>query len=717
MQPITFDKLSYRIGNKPTYLLSGEFHYFRVPKKDWRRRMQLFKDAGGNVLATYIPWLLHEPEEGQFAWGETACWRDLEGFLQTAREEDLYVIARPGPYQYSELIYDGLPGWLCEKYPELLARNRKGEIFRKSSISYVHPLFFDKVRHWFSEVCPLLARYTLSHDGPIAFVQIDNEMTGIHEWFGSLDYNPDSMGFYQPEGRYPAFLRGRYRDIDILNAHYDTHFAKLELVQPPETPGEDIYSIRRCKDYFDFYLGTIAEYASFLVDLIRSNGIDTPIIHNSANPGMNAYFLETAAELGSQFLLGSDHYYTLDQNWPQNHPTPQYAARCFISLEELRLMGYPPTVFELPGGSCSDWPPITPSDALACYLTNLAFGMKGHNYYIFTGGPNPPGAGANTDLYDYSASIGPNGEMRPLYEAQKTFGNLINEHPWLVNADRQADLFMALDFEYSRTDHYWTQCSDYALSPRDAWELLRRGPLTTALCASLSPQMVRLDVPLLASASPLVVVSSSSMSAAKQQNLVNFMRTGGKALILPILPVVDENLKPCTILADFLGTPRAISTQKGIYRPTIGGVVNILGEITFWENLPASAEVIGIEEKSARPIAWKLSTPGGGTALVLGIRWIHAMHEHARMLKTVLGMLGLQPVIHCSNPNIWTTLWVSAEGKALLFLINLFSSPMEAEVSVTLPDRKTIQTGLHQLGPVMVKSVEISTSQRLTNHE
>ncbi len=87
------------------------------------------------------------------------------------------------------------------------------------------------------------------------------------------------------------------------------------------------------------------------------------------------------------------------------------------------------------------------------------------------------------------------------------------------------------------------------------------------------------------------------------------------------------------------------------------------------------------------------------------------MHEHARMLKTVLGMLGLQPVIHCSNPNIWTTLWVSAEGKALLFLINLFSSPMEAEVSITLPDRKTIQTGLHQLGPVMVKSVEISIGE------
>ena len=707
MQPITFDTKSYRIGDTPFYLLSGEFHYFRVPREDWRLRMRLFKEAGGNTIATYIPWLLHEPEEGHFSWGETADWLDLEGFLQSACEEGLYVIARPGPYQYSELIYDGLPGWLCENYPDLLARNRQGEIFRKSSVSYVHPLFLEKVRRWFGVVCPLLARYTLSQGGPIAFVQIDNEMTGIHEWFGSLDYNPSSMGLYEPDGRYPAFLRERYGDIDSLNAHYGTHYARIEWVEPPETPGDDIYTIRRRKDYFHFYLNTVAEYARYLVGQIRANGIDTPIIHNSANPGMNTYFLETNAALGSQFLLGSDHYYSLDQNWAQNHPTPQYIARCFISLEELRLMGYPPTVFELPGGSCSDWPPITPSDALACYLANLAYGMKGHNYYIFTGGPNPPGAGATTDLYDYNASIGPYGEIRPLYEAQQTYGKFISDHPWLVNAERQTDIYLALDFEYSRTDHYWTNRGDFALSPRDAWDLLRKGPLTTALCASLSPEMVRLDAPLPQTASPLVVVSSSSMSAAKQQNLLNYLQSGGKVLILPILPTVDDDLEPCTILADFLGSPVAISAPKGFYRPTIGGVVNVLGEITFWENLPASAEIVGVEEKSGKPIAWRTSTPGGGETLILGFRWIHAMNEHARMLTSVLGMLGLQPLIHCSNPNIWTTLWVSGD-KAILFLLNLFSASWEAEVSITLPNGKSIKTGVHQIGPVTVKGIDLS---------
>ena len=66
LKPILFDTECYRTLTEPVYLLSGEFHYFRVPKGDWHHRMRLFKNAGGNVIATYIPWLLHEPEEGSF---------------------------------------------------------------------------------------------------------------------------------------------------------------------------------------------------------------------------------------------------------------------------------------------------------------------------------------------------------------------------------------------------------------------------------------------------------------------------------------------------------------------------------------------------------------------------------------------------------------------------------------------------------------------------
>ncbi|MGE5224955.1 MAG: beta-galactosidase [Omnitrophica WOR_2 bacterium] len=712
MKSITFDHQSFKIDGNPVYLNSGEFHYFRVPRSDWRRRMQLFKQAGGNCLATYIPWLLHEPEEGRFVFGESGENLDLEGFLQAAKEEDLYVVARPGPYQYSELIYDGLPGWLCENYPELLARNISNEIFRKASVSYAHPLFLAKVHSWFGKVCPILARYTLSQGGPVAFVQLDNEMVGIHEWFGSLDYNPTSIGFGVPDGRYPNFLRRRFGDISSLNREYGSAYDAFEYVPPPQPSGSSSpEEIRRRKDYFDFYLATIAEYSQSLAEMIREFGIDVPLVHNSANPHMNAYFLETAAALGDSFLLGSDHYYNLSQTWAQNNPTPQYAVQVFCSLETLRLMGYPPTVFELPGGSASNWPPITPEDAAACYMSNLAYGMKGHNYYIFTGGPNPPGAGATTDLYDFDAAIGADGQERPLYAVQRDFGHFIEANPWLPGARRLCDVRFAVDFEQARAHKYWPARGSFLFSGSEAYGFLLRGALTTAFCASLSARLCDLGNEdwVQDRDTPLVVISSSSMAAGKQERIVRFLKNGGRALIAPVLPQYDENLKPCTSLVDFLGSPALAASQAAVVRPEIGGVINVLpnGRVYFSDRLPRQAQVTGIDELSRQVISWKYRTEGGGEVIFLGMSWEHAMREHERMLVALLKQLGLRQIVYCSNPNIWTS-WLASGDQSILFILNLFTAPMEADIRCQSAQHDGIvHAGHYRLGSISVTPVRL----------
>jgi beta-galactosidase len=705
MQPITFTSQCYRIAGQPVYLVSGEFHYFRVPKSDWRKRMRLFKEAGGNCLATYVPWLLHEPVEGHFRFsGED--WLDLEGFLQTASAEGLYVIARPGPYQYSELIYHGLPGWLIQNYPEVLALTAAGETIGYASVSYTHPLFLSKVESWFHAVLPLIARYTLARGGPIAFVQIDNELVGIHEWFGSLDYHPLTMGIGQPGGAYPRFLEHRYTQLDELNQAYASAYTTFAAVEP--IPGADQpadVKIRRRKDYFDFYLGTIAEYAARLVDLIRAHGIETPILHNSGNPGMNAYFLETAARLrgrlGNQFLLGSDHYYNLDQNWAQNHPTPQYAVKSFISLEMLRLMGFPPSVLEIPGGSASNWPPVLPGDALAAYLTNLALGMKGSNYYIFTGGPNPPGAGNTTDLYDYDASISATGEIRPLYAAQQEFGLFTQQHPDWLTARRLMDFRVGLDFEYQRSGQYWNERGPFLFSNNDAAAFLRQGLLSSAFCAGLSPEMVDLGSEAWVSdpTIPLAIISSISMSAAKQQRIIEYLRHGGKALIAPILPALDEQLQPCTLLADFLGSPQQARSPHGLARPRIGSVVNVNGTSFPFSQVPPTAQVIGVDEFSAAPLALAIAIPGGGQVILLGLQWIQAMREHERMLAELLTRLGLTQAFSARNPNVWATAY-TAQDKTYIFLLNLFTQPQDAELS--LSNRRV---GTYTIPPVSVQVV------------
>jgi len=707
MQPISFDRISYRIAGRPVTLVSGEVHYFRVPRADWRTRMQLLKDAGANCLATYIPWLIHEPSEGRFVFQSDDGRANLEEFLLLARELELYVIARPGPYQYSELINAGLPTWLVTDYAEILAKNLAGEVFNPSSVSYVHPLFLAKTRRWFDAVCPIIARHTVSRGGAVAFTQIDNELTGIHEWSGSLDYHPTSMGFGERDGRYTKFLRTRYADIAALNAAYGTTYTEFTDIRPVAPGATTTEEIRRGKDYFDFYLGTVAEYAVTLRDWMRSHGIDTPIIHNAANPGMNVYFRETIRALGDDFLLGSDHYYNLSQDWPQNNPTPQYAARTFFSCETLRLMGFPPTVMEMPSGSFSDWPAFSPRDAAACYWANLALGVKGSNFYIFTGGTNPPGCGTTSDVYDFSAPIGPKGEIRPLYYVQQQWSTFMTSHPTLPRMQRECDVRCLLNMEYPRSWNYWRSRGPMLFSAPDAHDFLIKGIVTTSFCAGLSPAMCDADSDawLADTSTPVIVPTSVSMAESIQRRVVRFIQNGGRVLLAPVIPMLDENLQPCTILADALGRP-AVSSRKNIRsRLDIAGVENVFnnGDAFFCDAVPDGAEIVGRDALSGTPIAWRVSMGGGGAVLFCGLRWSQGMREHERMLGQLLAQLGLSRRIDSTNPNLWTSM-LSADGTALVCVMNLTTSPAETHLTIHSAER----AGVVDLGRIGVEAMSVT---------
>lgn len=714
MQPIRFDSTSYLIGGKRVYLYSGEFHYFRVPQRDWRRRMRLFKAAGGNTLATYIPWALHEPREGRFTFSGKP-WLDLELFLDMAADEGLYVIARPGPYIYSETVYDGLPLWLCDNYPALRARNRAGKDFRRSSVSYLHPVFLEKSRRWFDQVCPRLAPRMVDKGGSVAMVQLDNELTGIHVWFGTLDYNRESMGFGRKNGRFPLWLQARYETMAALNRHYGSSFKSWAAVEPPPVPAATaaMGDLRRAKDYVDFYFSTIADYGTTLAGWVREHGVDCPLVHNSGSPPMNAYYREMNAALKpGGFLLGSDHYYTLNQDWGQNNPTPQYAVRSFISLETLRLMDAPPTVFELPGGSGSDWPPIGREDAEACYFTNLALGMKGHNFYVFTGGPNPPGLGNTDTIYDYGASIAADGTRRPLFDAQKAMGTFLKKNDAFPSSVRESDFRVLVDWTASRADQWNRQRGPFALAPQESWEFMRKGLLTSAFCAGLSPELVDGESTAWAldTGTPLAVPSSSVMTASVQARLVQFLKRGGKMMIGPVWPEWDETLKPCTTLRDYVGATAKTETipDGSFVRLPFAGTIYCTSLAVTMARLPKGAVVLGRDTLNKGAAAWMKKIPGGGRVLWLGLQWVHAMRYQERLLKGSLAKLGLRSVIGCSNPNLWCTLWTH-EKRSVLFVMNLHVAPQEANLTCQPSwSRKPLAVGNIRVPPMKVRTIVLS---------
>lgn len=80
---------SSRKDIRPFRILSGSFHYFRLVPQAWPERLAQMKAAGLNTIETYVPWNIHEPEQGKYQFD------DLVKFLQLIHRHEMFTIIRP----------------------------------------------------------------------------------------------------------------------------------------------------------------------------------------------------------------------------------------------------------------------------------------------------------------------------------------------------------------------------------------------------------------------------------------------------------------------------------------------------------------------------------------------------------------------------------------------------------------------------------------------
>ncbi|WP_270408529.1 beta-galactosidase [Brachybacterium paraconglomeratum] len=147
----------------PSVLLCSSAFPFRIPSTQWAHRLDLVRDSGYRMIDVYVHWGFHEPTPGRI--DLTSPERDLRRFLDLAAERDLLVMARPGPYICSETDGGGLPWWLHGDAPGAPAGLRTSD-----------PDYLAAVDRWFGAVMPVLAEVQVTRGGPVAFVQIENEL-------------------------------------------------------------------------------------------------------------------------------------------------------------------------------------------------------------------------------------------------------------------------------------------------------------------------------------------------------------------------------------------------------------------------------------------------------------------------------------------------------------------------------------------------------------
>ncbi|MFP3938538.1 MAG: beta-galactosidase [Phycisphaerae bacterium] len=154
MPTVTYDERSLLVDGKPTWLSSGEVHYFRIPAACWPDRLLKARRGGLNCVSTPIAWNFHEPVEGK--WDFTGD-RDIVEFVRLAAELGLYVILRPGPYIGADVDFGGIPAWLSTK---------GGVNYRTSNAAFTH--YSDK---YLGQVLPRLADLQVTRGGNIILIQ------------------------------------------------------------------------------------------------------------------------------------------------------------------------------------------------------------------------------------------------------------------------------------------------------------------------------------------------------------------------------------------------------------------------------------------------------------------------------------------------------------------------------------------------------------------
>ncbi|MDQ4143480.1 MAG: beta-galactosidase [Actinomycetota bacterium] len=354
-----FGPRGLEIDGQAVPIAGGEFHYWRHNHLYWEPTLDLMRDAGVELVSTFVCWDFHEIERGRYDFvGETNGSRNLLGFLDACADRSLRVIARPGPYIDAEWITRG-------PAPDVATLER------------LDPQYLERAGEWIDAVGDALAPYQVTRGGPIALLAIDNEVyfpyTSDPEVF---DVDGDILVPYNEKivlAQFSEWLSKRYENPEAMDESWGTSHGTFAV--PTPRFGKHM-SKREALDCFDFINDRCRTFIDWAIDRYRSAGFDIPAYTNQKQMLTYLDWPDIGASLESSGL---------NLCMPNLLPRQQLAAMswfCRIQRSRQPFTWSP----EYQGGWIGFdeyFGVITPEHCEYMPLLGMAYGIRGMSFFMF----------------------------------------------------------------------------------------------------------------------------------------------------------------------------------------------------------------------------------------------------------------------------------------------------------------------------------------------
>lgn len=565
---ISIDKKQIYINGKSKLILSGEIHYYRLKKEYWQKALDNLKEAGCNCVATYIPWICHEYKENDFDFtGKYHEENDIVSFLKLVKENDLFLIVRPGPFVMAEMKNEGIPYWVFDKDKDILPKTWDERITYNKTCDYLNSNYLECVRHWYSHIIPILAPYELSNGGNMVMLQLDNEV-GMLSWVCNC---PDLTDTVCKD--FINYLNNKYSKEELI-ARYKEPITNKLLRSPNEEIALDyhydlgLYMRQRTVKYFDI----LKEYANLY-------GVkDTSFTFNIHGSGGNRAKwypigisqLYDVFKSDNNYIAGSDMYIG---NVGIGNFQDLYLANMFAKSVSNECQPLTGMEFEGGAGDYGDsHDDLTEPQAIDIKTRlYIALGNKMLNLYLFSGGINyrldeniHDGNGRiaiTGEHHGYRASVDYKGDKNVSYDPISNIMNLMKANAkYLANAFPKFDnIKFGFIPDYYMTEFHYPN-SQKQRDLHDEIKLIRdNGALNITArslilgnrsfdCVNLQDENVNEHI----ANDVLIVNSARYMHKEIQERIIKHIENGNNILIYGFLPEYDMEGNVCTLLKDYL---------------------------------------------------------------------------------------------------------------------------------------------------------------------